>query len=162
MAIVATNVVRMTSIPHFKDRRARSAPTLGARSTLSYRLLAARLFTKMPVQELLRKLDALVFEHLHIFFQTTIEGHSHLPGSREHLRVLDGRLVRHRVRTDARVPLDHMQGVAVEVPRPIEPGVLVEAGHVDDQRLALPAAARPSHPRVRGTLRLAVHPDDAA
>src|ERR1700730_10332340 len=138
MAIVATNVVRMTS------------------------LLAARLFAKMPVQELLRKLDALVLKHLHIFLQTTIERHPHLPGSREHLRVLDGGLVRHGVRTDARVPLDHMQSVAVEGPRPIEPGVFVETGHVNDQRLALPAATRPSHPRVRRTLRLAVHPDDAA
>ena len=47
-----------------------------------------------------------------------------------------------------RVALDDVQRVAVIIARAIEPGLIVETGHVDDQRVAFPAAVRPSHPGV--------------
>ena len=48
------------------------------------------------------------------------------------------------------------------VPCTVEPRLVSEARHVDDERLPFPVAARPTHPRIRRALLLAVHPDDAA
>jgi hypothetical protein len=47
----------------------------------------------------------------------------------------------------------------VEVSGPIEPRIFLEARHVDDQRVALPTALRPAHPRVARCLVLTVHID---
>ena len=49
-------------------------------------------------------------------------------------------------------PLDDVQGVAVRVARIIEPGLLVIADRIDDQRIALPSADGVSEP---GGLRIA-------
>src|SRR3989442_2721498 len=86
------------------------------------------------------KRKALVLEDLRILFLMTIEEHAHLPGFREHLRVFDGGFAVDLFWADRRVTLDHVQGVAVEVPGPVEPGFVVELEHVDDQRIPLPAA----------------------
>ena len=64
------------------------------------------------------------------------------------LRIFDGRLVGDHVRRGPRVALDDVQRVAVEVAGPIEPGLIVEPGHVDDKRVAVPAADRLPHPRI--------------
>src|SRR5437867_12265219 len=57
-----------------------------------------------------------------------------------------------------------MQGIAVEIPGPVEP-VLArwplrreengcrESRHIDNQRIALPFAVGPTHPRIDGRLR---------
>ena len=44
----------------------------------------------------------------------------------------------------------------------VEPGLLALPGHVDDERVAFPAPARPAHPRVGRRLAFPVHPDRAA
>ena len=38
------------------------------------------------------------------------------------------------------------------IPRPVEPGHVVEALHVDDERIAIPAAVGPAHPEIDGRL----------
>ena len=54
----------------------------------------------------------------------------------------------------ARVALGHLERVAVVVAGAIEPGLFHVIGHLDHQRLAVPPADRPSHPRRRGALLL--------
>src|SRR5262245_66539393 len=39
----------------------------------------------------------------------------------------------------------------------IEPGIVVERSHVNDQRVALPSAIRPSHPGVDWSLPMRIH-----
>src|SRR5262245_11469774 len=106
----------------------------------------AWLLAKVPIHELLNELHALEFQDLRVLLQPTIKRHTELPGPREHLRVLNGGFVGERVETERRVTLDQMQGIAVEVPGPVKPGLVVQAGHVDDQSVPLPATDRMSHP----------------
>ena len=65
---------------------------------------------------------------------------------------VDRRFVHQVIRCDARVALRDRRLVAGEVARPIQPGHAVQAGHVDDERVAFPTADRLSHPRIRGRL----------
>ena len=106
---------------------------------------------------------ALVLEQLAVSFLPPVERHAHLPGPREHLRVLDRDFVEHVIGAGRRVALDDVQRVAVEIPGPIEPGPVVEMDHIDDERVPLPAAARVAHPPVdRPTgMRVPVHVDVA-
>src|SRR6476659_519926 len=105
---------------------------------------------KLPVQQLLHELDALVFEDRRVLFEAAIQRHADLPGSGKDFRVFDRRLV-HQVRAvDGRVTFDHVKRLAVEISGAVEPRLIVEAGDVDDQRVTLPVPARPSHPRIRG------------
>src|SRR5262249_32798865 len=76
------------------------------------------------------------------------------------------------VRAQGSESLDHMPCVAVEIPGPGEP-VLArrtvwcklnrcrESRYVDDQRVPLPSAVRPSHPRIDRRLRRFSHIDFA-
>src|SRR4026209_1730266 len=51
----------------------------------------------------------------------------------------------------------------MEISGPVEPGLVIETGHVDDQRLSFPSASRVSHPRIDGTLEIRpIHVEDAA
>src|SRR5437879_6195100 len=68
---------------------------------------------------------ALVFQQLKILLLVTIQEHAHLPRPREHLLVLDQRLVSQVVRSSWRVAFNHVQGVAVEISGPGEPGLVV-------------------------------------
>src|SRR5262245_4991295 len=79
------------------------------------------------------------------------------PGPRPHRRVLDGRLVFKRVGPGPRPALDQMQVLA----RAAIVVLRTEIGHVDDERIALPAAARVAEPlaNVRRQVRAAVHHD---
>src|SRR4029453_15531619 len=61
------------------------------------------------------------------------------------------------IRTHGLVSLDDVERVAVKVSGPIEPRIFFEARHVNDQRVALPAAFRPAHPCVARRLVLTVH-----
>ena len=49
---------------------------------------------------------------------------------------------------NGRIPFDHVQGVAVKIARPVEPGVWCEARHVDHQTVALPVTDRVPHVRL--------------
>src|SRR5688572_29017432 len=97
------------------------------------------LATRIPL--LLQILETLVFQDLHVLLRTPVERHAHLPGSREHFRVLDGDFVQQLVRPDACIALHHVQGGAVEISRPVEPCLTVEIGHVDDERVTFPGTA---------------------
>src|SRR5204863_2018436 len=52
-------------------------------------------------------------------------------------------------------------GVAVEVAGMIEPRLVVQAGHVDDERFTLPVTIGPPHPTIAGSLRRGSHINDA-
>jgi hypothetical protein len=66
------------------------------------------------------------------------------------------------VLTARRVPLDHVQFVAVEISCPVELGQIVETGDIYDERISFPAADRMPHPGINGTLRSIPHVDYAA
>src|SRR5712692_1819862 len=118
-----------------------------------------RLPAEPSVQQLFREWYALEFQGLSVLFHAAIEGEAHLPGASKHLRVLDRGFVREVVRTHGSVAFNHMQRVAMEVPGPVEPGLLAESCHVNNQRIPFPAAARPAHPRIGGSLPLPIHTD---
>ncbi len=73
-----------------------------------------------------------MLEKLRIRFLPTIEDHPHRPRSREHLRILHRHLIVDVVGTDERVAFDQVQGLAVEIPGPVEPRLIVEMHDVDD------------------------------
>ena len=105
---------------------------------------------EIPVQELLHELDAAVLEELHVRLQTAIERHRDSPGAREDFRILDRHFVVDGVRCNRREAFDEVQGITMEVSGSVEPAPVVEPCHVDDQRVALPAADRVAHPGVVG------------
>src|SRR5580658_9161159 len=111
-------------------------------------LLGERLFAPLAVQQLFHKLRTLEIQELRVLFLTPVKRHAHLPGTREDLRIFNGRLVRDDIRAGARVALHHMQRIAVIVAGAIEPARIVEAFHVYHQRISLPVADRLSHPGV--------------
>ena len=53
--------------------------------------------------------------------------------AREHLVVLDRRSILERVRVEVRPALDHVERVAVEVARAVEPRLVVEVRDVHDE-----------------------------
>ena len=57
------------------------------------------------------------------------------------LRVLDARAIFQRVRVQQPPAFDDVERVAVEVAGAVEPGLVVELGDVDHQRVAFPARA---------------------
>jgi xylan 1,4-beta-xylosidase len=64
----------------------------------------------------------------------------------EHGGVRDGGLVQNRVAIDQRESLEHVLVLVDEVARHVQPGPAVEVADVDDERVALPTAARVSVP----------------
>jgi len=115
-----------------------------------------RLLAQVPVEHLFRELHALVLHQPRIRFASPIERHAYRPRFGEDLRVIDQRLILQRVRVDRGVAFGDLQRVAVMVAGAIEPRLFPLVGDLDDQRLAVPAADRPSHPRRRLALLLAV------
>ena len=106
--------------------------------------------------QLLDELRTLEFQEPRVPVHAPIERHGDFPRSCKNLRVLDGGFVHQVVRTDRGVAFDHVQRVAVVVPGPVEPCLVVEPCDIDDQRVPFPAPIRPSHPRlVRSFRRLA-------
>src|SRR2546422_5485589 len=136
-------------------------------------LLLVWLLAIRPQKQLFRVLHAFELQELHIFLETSIEQHADLPGSRKDLRILDQSFVRKVIRAERGESFDHMQSIAVEIPGPVEP-VLArwtlrreengcrESRHIDNQRVALPFAVGPTHPRIDGRLRRFPHIDLAA
>src|SRR3989442_1136693 len=111
-------------------------------------LSAERLLAPLTVQQLLDELHALEIHELRVLLQTPVEGHADLPRAREDFGVFDRGLVREDVGARAPVAFNDMQRVAVEVTGSVEPALIVEARHVDDQRVSFPVADRLAHPRV--------------
>src|ERR1051325_7956419 len=91
---------------------------------------------------------ALVFEQLRVGFAMPVEQHADGPGTSERLAVLNPSLIREEIRFSARDALDNMQRVAMEISRPVEPGLRIEIGDIHDQRLALPMPARIADPEI--------------
>ena len=77
-----------------------------------------------------------------------VERHAHFPGPRENFWIFNCRFVLNHIRAGARVALDNVQRLAVKVSGPVEPGLVVESRHIDDQSFAFPVADRLSHPGV--------------
>src|SRR5207249_2063279 len=50
---------------------------------------------------------------------------------------------------------------AMEISGPVEPGLIVLSGYVNDQRVTVPTSDGPAHPGIGRSLRLAIHIDDA-
>jgi len=92
------------------------------------------------IQQVLRKFDAVEIHELRICVHAAIERELHLPRPREHLRIFYRRFIHEMVRTYRRVPFNHVQSVAMEIPGAVEPGIFVEPGDIDNQRVSLPVA----------------------
>ena len=82
---------------------------------------------------------ALVIQYANVFFLAAVQRHAHLPGFGEDFRIFNGDLVGHVTRAGSGMAFNDVQRFAVEVARSIEPGLIGELHHVDDQRVALPA-----------------------
>src|SRR3974390_2748606 len=92
-----------------------------------------------------------------VLFDMAVERHADLPWAREHLGILDGGFVMQNIRPARRIPFYNVQGVTVKIARAVEPRLIVEAGDVDDEGVALPMSHRPAHPTVRGTFARIAH-----
>src|SRR5437762_8335806 len=120
-----------------------------ANTTFSYcHFPLLRLAAKVAVENVRDERHAVVFHELHVLLESAIERHADFPWPREHFGILDRRLVRDVVRIDPSVALHHVQLIAVEISRSIEPGFVIEIGHIDNQCLAVPMAAGPTHPEI--------------
>src|SRR5437899_12904930 len=102
----------------------------------------------MSIDELFRELHALEFQGLNVRLHTSIQRHADLPGSREHLRVLDRGLVHQMVWRQGRVTLHDMQRVAMEISGLVETGFIVYSGDVNYQRVSVPSSDGSCHPRL--------------
>src|SRR5437867_13449245 len=85
-----------------------------------------------------------LFRSLH----ATIQGHADLPWTGKHLRILNRSFVHERICAARRVAFHDMQSVAMKITCAIEPGLVVQAGEVDHERLAFPTAIGPPHPAI--------------
>jgi len=74
----------------------------------------------MAIDKLFRKLYTLEFQKLRVLFDATIERHTHLPRPRNTFESSIVASYMSGVRAAGRVAFDHMQGVTVEISRPIE------------------------------------------
>src|SRR5579863_489540 len=77
-----------------------------------------------------------------------VKRHADLPGLAIRFGIFNSGLVIDRVRRGARIALDHVERLAVRMPRRVEPRLGPEIGHVDHQRVALPVADRIAQPQV--------------
>src|SRR5262249_26885674 len=81
----------------------------------------SRFDLECAVQKLFAERDAFEFGQLGVRLDVAVERQTDFPGSREDLRVLDGRLVLQVIRCHRGVALHHVQRIAVEIARPVEP-----------------------------------------
>jgi len=89
---------------------------------------------------------ARVLPDLVVLLSVAVDGERHLPGTREHLRVLERHRIVDAIGAGRRPAFHHVERVAVEASVRVEPGVFVEIRDVDHQRISFPAAARVPHP----------------
>src|SRR6202171_6402898 len=102
----------------------------------------------MPVDQIFGERHTLELHELRVLVHAAIQRETHFPGPRKYFRIFDCRFVAEHLGAGRRVTLHHMQGVAMEIPGAVKPRLIVEAGHVDYQGIALPAAYRPAHETV--------------
>src|SRR5262245_22503401 len=100
--------------------------------------------SKGPVHQLFDKRHTVEFDELNIRLYTAIEREADFPRPRKHLGILNRRFVLEVVRTQRPVAFDHMKVRAVEISCTVEPGMVREPRHVDNERIALPVAIRPT------------------
>src|SRR5258708_6781640 len=113
------------------------------------------------VQHLFRKRLTLEFQKLKILFHAAIKWKMNFPRPCEYLGVLDRCFVHQVERAHRSVAFHYVKLITMIVSRAIEPRLLSESRHVDDEGIALPPAPRPAHPRWDGSLFLRVHADNA-
>src|SRR5258705_13488464 len=80
--------------------------------------------------------ETFIFKQPEILFLVPVQDHAHLPRAREHLRILDCRLVGDVIRVERRVPFDDGQRAAVKISGAIEPRLVVEVGAIPGQAVA--------------------------
>src|SRR5258705_10879661 len=85
--------------------------------------------------------ETFIFKQPEILFLVPVQDHAHLPRTREHLRILDRRLVGDVIRVERRVPFDDVPRVAVENAGAIGPTLVDVIRDVHEPRVGLPAAA---------------------
>src|SRR5271165_5305432 len=117
-------------------------------SQIYRRSVAQGLFAPLAVQQFFHKLRALEIHQLHVLLLPPVQRQADLPGTREDRFILDRRLVGDHIRTGSGVTLHDMQLVAVKIPRPVEPGLIIEALYINHQGVAFPVAHRLPHPRI--------------
>src|SRR5688572_17667238 len=109
----------------------------------------------MPVHQFFDELDALELEDLNILVLPPVERHSNRPRASEDFRVLDGGPIVDTIGANECESLHDVERLAVEIAGAIKPRLTVEARHVDDEGVTLPAPYRLPHPGVhRRRLRL--------
>src|SRR5262249_27489077 len=104
-SVMAVNLsVPSTSVPfvQFVARRNFAGDIYAHR--LAFPVLDELLFSKTPVHEFFRKLDARIIEHGRVRFQPSIERHRNRPGLGERLRIVDRHFVANRIGRDRRIP----------------------------------------------------------
>src|SRR5260370_24122820 len=109
-----------------------------------------RFFAPLAIYQLFHELHALEIQKLLALLLASVKRHADLPGPCEDVGILDCRFVRDHIRTTTSVTLDHVERVAMKIPRAVEPGLVVETGHVDYQGVSLPVADGLTHPGVDG------------
>src|SRR4029450_8737473 len=82
---------------------------------------SCRRLAEHSVQQFLGERYALELEQLQVRFQPAVQGKSDLPGTREHIWILDRSFVHQVIRAHRRVAFDDVQLVRVKVAGPIEP-----------------------------------------
>src|SRR5688572_33426685 len=116
------------------------------RCLIGYLILIRRL-AQMAVDQLFGVLHTLKLQLRRIPLQSAIKRKTYLPGFRKRLWVLDCRFVINNIRISQCKPLCDLQGIAMEVTRPVEPRLFIIARDFHNESISFPAAIGPTHPR---------------
>src|SRR5258706_8038926 len=108
----------------------------------SPRRLTRGLLAQVSIQEIFRELHTFEFQDAGVLVNEAVEWQPNRPGTREHGRILERRLVDEHVRSFRRIALHHMQRRAGEVAAPIEPRLAVEPRGIYDEGVFLPTTLR--------------------
>src|ERR1700723_2594665 len=103
---------------------------------------------KLRVVLLIVKAIAFVVQQLETLLLVPIENQVHLPWPGEDLWILDRRFVVDMVCIRKRVPLNDMQFITMKIAGMVEPCLIVEVGHIDDQGVAFPLSPRIAQPPI--------------
>src|ERR1051326_6531423 len=139
---------------------------------IAFTSLFGRLLPIFSPRKLFNILRALEFQNLRVLLHAAIERHADLPGPSVNVGIIECGFVGDVSCVRQRIPFDHMQGRAMEISGSVKPapdrrltlskrGRINERRVVDDERIALPMAVRPSHPRLDGSLNSFAHVNDA-
>src|SRR5262245_1027983 len=83
--------------------------------------LLSRVLAVLSGKQIQHQFRAIEIQKLDIFLHPTIEREAHFPGPRKYVWVLDRSLIHYVIRTDLCIALDHMESVAMVIPRAIKP-----------------------------------------